>query len=246
MVKLQTYNGKSVVITGASSGLGEACARAFAKLGAKVILAARRKSRIEKLSREIRMQGGLALPIKCDVTDEKEVDALNIAILYEMGVPDVLINNAGNYIGGIVLWEHSIQDWDVIIDTNLRGPFLLCRLIAPAMVERGSGRIINVLSATSSLAHKSVFRASKVGLEILTLALAQEIVNTGVAVAGFNPGWMRTEISASGKSPRWAALVLTRLVQKPTSYLNGAIIDMAWRKRRPSFRRRLSPRRKRS
>jgi len=232
-------NDQTILITGASTGFGRALAIEYAHKGANIILLARRKTKLFSVSQEIKEAGGTAYVYPCDIRNQKQLTSIIKKIFQQVGVPDILINNAGIYIGGVELWELSINDWNSIIDTNLRAPFIFCNTIAKKMVKQGSGKIVNVLSATHDFGFNSIFRVSKVGVETLTIALSQELNGSGVAVMGYNPGWMKTESSSTGRNPKWAARVLTKIISRPNTSINGAIFDFVWRKSTPTYRRKL-------
>lgn len=191
--------GKVVVVTGASSGIGAAVAAEFAKAGAHLVLGARRKERLDSLAAEIEAQGGRAIAITCDVTSEDDVVALFEAGLAAFGRIDVLINNAG-------LADHTPTDeltltrWSEVIDTNLTGAFLCAREALRIMKRQGAGRIIHIgsLSAQVPRPDTIAYAASKFGMAGLNHSLAIDGRAHGVASCIFHPGVVGTELVKGG------------------------------------------------
>ncbi|MEM6760670.1 MAG: SDR family oxidoreductase [Pseudomonadota bacterium] len=190
--------GKTVVITGASKGIGAATARVLAARGARVVLAARSADALTALAAET---GGLAVP--CDVADYAQVEALIAAA----GKVDVLVNNAG-LIDPIARIEDSdVADWSTVVDVNLKGVYHGLRAVLPQMAARGSGTIINISSgaATGALEGWSHYCATKAAVLSLTRCADKEMRAAGVRVMGLSPGTVATdmqrEIKASGINP---------------------------------------------
>ena len=190
-------NGRCALVTGASSGLGAHFARLLAAQGAKVALAARRLDRLETLVREIEAAGGTALAMACDVTDEASiVDAVGRAAA-ELGALDVLVNNSG-VTGRKPFLDASAEEWDSVLDTNLRGAFLMCREFARAAIAAGQGgRIVNVASILGLRTIKGVvpYSASKAGLCHMTAVLAMELGPRGITVNALAPGYVETDLN---------------------------------------------------
>ena len=190
-------NGRYALVTGASSGLGAHFARLLAAQGAKVALAARRLDRLEAVVREIEAAGGTALAVACDVTDEASiVDAAGRAAA-ELGTLDVLVNNSG-VTGGKPFLDASAEEWDSVLDTNLRGAFLMCREFARAAIAAGQGgRIVNVASILGLRTIKGVvpYSASKAGLCHMTAVLALELGPRGITVNALAPGYVETDLN---------------------------------------------------
>ncbi|MFZ3484795.1 SDR family oxidoreductase [Sphingomonas sp. 3-13AW] len=187
--------GRVVVITGASSGIGQACAMAFAVKGAKVVLAARRTERLEALVTRLTAAGGEALAVATDVTEEAAVEHLFATTMARFGGVDVLVNNAG-IADSTPAEEAALALWRRVIDTNLTSAFLCARAAIPLMKERGHGRIINVgsISARVPRANSPAYTASKWGLDGLTRALAIDCRVHNIAVSIFHPGIVATEL----------------------------------------------------
>lgn len=184
-----------VLITGAGQGIGRAIAHGFAAEGAFVVVNDTSASGLAPIvAREIEEAGGSALAAEADVADEEQVDGLAQRLIDDLGHVDVLVNNAG-VTSHVPFVELSVAEWDRVISINLRGVFLCCRAIAPTMLERGGGIIINMASdlglcGAPLLAHYS---ASKGGVLALTKALAKELAPT-VRVNAVAPGPIETEM----------------------------------------------------
>lgn len=191
-------DGKVVVITGASSGLGEAAARHLAALGAKVVLGARRLDRIAALAAEVTASGGAALALETDVTDRAQVERLVAAAVEAHGRLDVILNNAG-------LMPHSplerlkVEDWERMVDVNLKGVLYGVAAALPHMMRQKSGHIINVSSVAG---HKvtmngAVYAMTKHGVRALSEGLRQEMAPHGVRTTIISPGAVATELPQS-------------------------------------------------
>lgn len=189
-------NGRVVVITGASSGIGEACALEFAGRGARVVLAARRAERLAALVARIEGTGAEALAVCCDVTSEEAVANLFAEAIARFGTVDCLINNAG-IADSTAAHELSLELWRKVIDTNLTSAFLCAKHAFPIMRAGGHGRIINIgsISARVPRAASPAYTASKFGLDGLTRALAIDGREHNIAVSIFHPGIVATEIA---------------------------------------------------
>lgn len=184
----------TVFVTGASSGIGQACARAFAAAGARLLLCARRTDRLAELADELDTE---VRHFRLDVRDR---DAVNAAI---EGLPDswrdidVLVNNAGLAAGLAPLQEGDPQDWDRMIDTNVRGLLNVTRAVVPAMVARRRGHVINIGSVAGRETYPSgaVYCASKAAVDRITTGLRMDLLGTGVRVSTVDPGLVDTEFS---------------------------------------------------
>jgi glucose 1-dehydrogenase len=195
--------GQVAIITGGGRGIGRAIALRFAREGASVLLAARTQSQTEAVAAELKAAGHKAAAIAADVSQESDCQAIVSAARKQFGHVDVLVNNAG-VLGPVKpVEEISPKEWDEVIAINLRGPYLLSRLVLPEMYQRGSGAIINVSSvaAKAALQWNSPYAASKAGLVGLTRTLAAEAARKGVRVNAICPGPVpETEMSqALGK-----------------------------------------------
>jgi NAD(P)-dependent dehydrogenase (short-subunit alcohol dehydrogenase family) len=188
--------GRIAVVTGASSGIGEACGVAFAAKGAKVVLAARRAERLSALVDRIEGAGGEALAVATDVTDEAAVDELFAQAIERFGTVDVLVNNAG-IADSTPVDEMALDTWRKVIETNLTSAFLCSRAAFRAMKGKGRGRIINVgsISARVPRENSPAYAASKFGLDGLTRSLAIDGRKHNIAASIFHPGIVATEIA---------------------------------------------------
>jgi 3-oxoacyl-[acyl-carrier protein] reductase len=188
------------IITGAGRGIGRATALAFAAAGASVILVARSTDAVNSVVDEIKYNGGSgqALAIPIDISDPAEVDHLLVLTMRAFGKIDILVNNAAiiHPIGKV--WETSPVAWQKLIATNLLGPYFCARAVLPHMIERGSGRIINVSSAAAdiNLEGTSAYNASKAALERFSSTLAAEVKGNGIVVTTFRPGTVDTQMQA--------------------------------------------------
>lgn len=181
------------MVTGGGTGLGRAMAHALAEAGADVALAARRKEKLEEVAEEIRALGRSAHAVACDLTEPDSIrDAEDV-----LGAIDVLVNNSGVSGEGWAT-DLPIERWDQVLETNLRGAFLMCQAVAPGMIERGGGAIVNVASVAGFIGVKmlSAYSASKGGLIQLTKTLALEWAKTGVRVNALAPGYFLTDINS--------------------------------------------------
>lgn len=192
--------GRVAIVTGASHGLGKELAHGLAEAGARVVLAARRPELLEQVAAELREQHGAeTLAVRTDVTSEEDVTALVAATVDAFGTVDVLVNNAG-LTRGKPLLEHTLAEWQQVIDVNLTATFLASREAARVMVERGSGSIVNISSVFAMGATKEypvvAYYASKGGVEALTKALAVELGEHNVRVNAIAPGFLPSPMSS--------------------------------------------------
>jgi short-subunit dehydrogenase len=196
------FEARAVVITGASSGIGAAAARAFAREGARVALVARRRPELEALAREIEGEGGRAFVFPADLGATETLRALVDEIVQELGAIDVLVNAAGlNRRGPVDRWEP--EDLTSIIALNLTAPVVLARLVVPRMKARGGGAIVSVASLAGRvpLRGEAVYSATKFALRTFTFALAEELEPAKIRVAVVSPGpvdsaFIRSDIDA--------------------------------------------------
>lgn len=189
---------KIVFITGASSGIGEGCARKFASQGWNLILNARKEAKLEELKKELETAFGIQVYVlPFDVRDRKQA-AVSLASLPEAWKEiDVLVNNAGLVIGVDKEFEGNLDEWDVMIDTNVKGLLSMTRLVVPGMVERERGHIINIGSIAGEAAYPggSVYCATKAAVKALSDGLRIDLVDTPLRVTNVKPGMVETNFS---------------------------------------------------
>jgi len=218
--------GKTALVTGASSGIGKEIALVLAEAGADVAIAARRLDRIEQTADELRAFGRRAVPIQTDVSDSQQVDDMVAHATESLGRIDILVNNAGISAGGPLVPLPGDDDtsetsermddttWQSVIDTNLNSAMYVCRAVAPQMLERRSGKIINIASTNATLAYPngSAYQVSKAGMKMLTKVLAGEWGRYNINVNAIGPGWFITEMTEKSFSDtQWSERVVAEL-----------------------------------
>jgi clavulanate-9-aldehyde reducatase len=188
-------SGRSVAITGASSGIGEATARACADAGAAVALAARRSDRIEALARSIEEDGGRAIAFAADVTDERQARGFVEHTYEQLGRLDVLVNNAGVMLLGPVEGADTEQ-WRQMVNVNLLGLLYCTHAALPVMREQGGGHIVNISSVAGRTARAgvAVYNLTKWGVTAFSEALRQEALHSNIRVTVIEPGFVETEL----------------------------------------------------
>jgi len=189
-------DGKVAIITGASSGIGEATAIALASVGAKVAIAARRGDRLNSLAQRIEKSGGKALPIVTDVTDETQAQNLVQKANTELGRVDILVNNAGIALTGNIDGANT-SDWRRMIDLNVLGLLYTTHAILPLLKTQGSGHIVNISSVAGRTARAGVgvYNVTKWGVNAFSEALRQEVYKHNIRVTIIEPGLVDTEIN---------------------------------------------------
>jgi len=188
----------TILITGASSGIGMSCANKFAEAGAKLILVARRKDRLKNLAEGLKkLFQTESLVIELDVRRREEVAKKLSTLPQEWQAVDVLVNNAGLSRGLDKLQEGSVDDWEEMIDTNVKGLLYVSRTIIPGMIARGNGMIINIGSIAGQEVYPrgNVYCASKFAVDALTRGLRMDLVDTPLRVCTVDPGLVETEFS---------------------------------------------------
>lgn len=188
---------KTVLITGATSGIGLSCARKFAGNGDRLILTARSGNKLTEIKDELKAMGADVLTLTFDVRD-RNAAALAIKDLpKEWSEIDVLINNAGLALGLEPEYEGNLDDWETMIDTNIKGPLNMTRLIVPGMVERDRGHIINIGSVAGDAAYAggNVYCATKAAVKALSDGLRIDVANTSIRVTNLKPGLVETNFS---------------------------------------------------
>jgi NAD(P)-dependent dehydrogenase (short-subunit alcohol dehydrogenase family) len=189
--------GRNAIVTGASTGLGEAIAMALARSGAVVYLVARRRRLLSTVAARIEQDNGTALPCPADVSEERAVDELRDRILRRSGGVHILVNNAGIHLRKR-LEEITFEEWQRVMAVNLTSMFLMCRAFVPGMQSGRFGRIVNLSSVTAwtPAPARSAYAASKAGVLGFTRALALELAPWGVTVNSVSPGTFPTQINA--------------------------------------------------
>ncbi|MGH9616223.1 MAG: SDR family NAD(P)-dependent oxidoreductase [Acidobacteriaceae bacterium] len=190
--------GKIAFITGASSGIGAACAKSFARAGARLLLAARREDRLQKMAADLRSAGAADLhTIALDVRDNKKVQSAIAALPATWQAIDILINNAGLSRGLEKLHEGKIADWEEMIDTNVKGLLYVTRAVVRGMVERGAGHVVNIGSTAGHMTYPNgaVYCATKAAESRITEGLREDLLGTPVRVTTVDPGMVETEFS---------------------------------------------------
>ena len=190
--------GRVALVTGASQGIGRACALVLAGAGAKVALCARNQEKLDQLAGEIAASGGEAAAFKIDVASEEEIKAGVKAIIARFGKIDILVNNAGVARDQLVM-RMKRADWDDVLNTNLTAPFLLTQAVIGSMLKQRWGRIINITSifGQSGQAGQANYASSKAGLIGLTMAVAREVASRNITVNAVAPGWIETAMTSS-------------------------------------------------
>ncbi len=189
---------KTVLITGASAGIGEACAYAFAAEGTRLLLGARRLDRLQKLIGPLRDAGALAVhTFSLDVQHKEAVQEAFDALPTEWKAIDILINNAGLSRGVDKVYEAHIEDWDEMIDTNVKGLLYVTRAVVPGMVERGQGHVINMGSTAGEMTYPggAVYCATKAAERAINDGLRQDLLGTPLRVTSIDPGMVETDFS---------------------------------------------------
>jgi 3-hydroxy acid dehydrogenase / malonic semialdehyde reductase len=193
-----SLKGKIVLITGASSGIGAACAQLLAQAGADLILAARRLERVQALATQLEQQYHIQTHVLgLDVCDRQAVDATLNHLPDPWNQIDILVNNAGLSRGLSKLHEGNIDDWEEMLDTNVKGLLYVTRAVVPGMVERQSGHVVNIGSIAGRVAYPggNVYCASKAAVRAISDGLKQDLIGTPVRVTEIEPGLVETEFS---------------------------------------------------
>ncbi len=202
---MDRMKGMVAIVTGASRGLGRAIAKSFAREGASVVVSARSQSPSglpgtpAETAEAIGAEGGEALALACDVSDEAQVSAMVGQVMERYGKIDVLVNNAGVMVLGKTIQELDTALWEQSMAINLRGPYLMCRHVVPIMIEQGRGNIVNIGSRAAVMPAPRagvVYGASKAGLHMFSFSLAEELREHNIAVNILSPGSLKSEGSS--------------------------------------------------
>ena len=203
-------NGKVALITGAGRGIGRAIALCFAREGAVTVVTGREMDRLERVAQEIRADGRDATAFSLDVTRDGDADRVTQAVIETWGQIDLLVNNAGVITYGTPLWATTMDQWDEVMNTNLRGMHLVCRAIVPHMIRQKSGVIINMGSSSGRRpdSEYGAYATSKWGVVGYTVSLAESLRPHGIRVNGINPDWVDTDMARAynpSGDPEWIA-----------------------------------------
>ena len=224
--------GRVALVTGASRGLGQYMARALARSGADLVITSRDVDRLHATRKDIESIGRGVLCLPLEVTDQSSIEAMSVSISDHFGHLDILVNNAGCNIRRRAL-EVTMDDWDTVVNTNLRGGFFVAQAAARLMKPRGYGRIINIGSVTcvSGYAGMGPYCASRGAIRQLTMSLAHDWAEYGITVNCLAPGWFKTAQSAMlYEDETWLAMLTERIPMgrpgRPDD-LDGAVVFLA-------------------
>ena len=232
MIELFDLSGKAAIVTGTSRGLGQYFARALAKAGADLVITSRDISRLTEFKQEIESLGQKALPVQLDVLSQSDIENMVSITMKEYGRIDILVNNAGLNIRRPST-DVSQQDWDTVLDTNLKGSFFCAQAVAKEMIKRKYGRIINVGSCTCVFGMEGIapYTASRGAILSMTRSLAAEWGKFGITVNVLAPGWFKTAQNAVlYENKEWVEYITNRIpLNRPglPNDLDGTVIFLA-------------------
>jgi 3-oxoacyl-[acyl-carrier protein] reductase len=229
MAATETLKGKVALVTGASRGIGFAIAIKLGQMGARVSLCARDAAALEKAAKEIKSQGASVIAVPADVTRASDIASLVKKTEQMLGPIEILVNNAGiGYFAPVQQAEEA--NWNAVLDTNLKAVFLLSKAVAPGLIERRGGYIVNIasLAGKNAFAGGSIYCASKWGLLGLTQCMAEDLRPYGIRVSAICPGTVATEFSPHAGKDRGKMLqpedvahaVEMMLTQSPQSFIS--------------------------
>jgi 3-oxoacyl-[acyl-carrier protein] reductase len=238
------FEGRVALVTGASQGIGRACAQALARDGATVAAAARNREKLDELVAEIAATGGKAAAFVMDVADEEQVKSTIKSALAQFGKIDILVNNAGITRDQLVM-RMKRSDWDSVLNTNLTSAYLCIQQVISSMLKQRWGRIINITSVFGQIgqAGQANYSASKAGLIGLTMAIAREVASRSITCNAVAPGFIETSMTAAlseefkqsavkniplGRvgSPEEVASAVRFLASDEASYITGHVLNV--------------------
>ncbi len=215
--------GKVAIVTGSSRGIGKGIALMFAEAGADVVVCSRNlDGKLGLAAEEVKGLGRRSLAVTADVTKSADIDNLVKKTKDEFGAVDILVNNAGTIIRATVV-EHSEEDWDKVLDTNLKGAFLCSRAAGKVMMEQKRGNIINIASYRGIVASpgRVSYNVSKAGVIMLTSVLAYEFASYNIRVNAIAPGWVKTELT----EPLWGDPKRSKVITDTISMDRWCTVD---------------------
>jgi gluconate 5-dehydrogenase len=230
--QLFDLSGQVAIVTGTSRGLGQNFARALARAGADLVLTSRRKETLAEFEKEIQALGRRTVALELDVRDEGSIRAMAAAAESAFGQIHILVNNAGCNVRKPAL-EVTWEDWNQVVETNLRGSFFVAQAIARGMMRHQYGRIINIGSVTSVFGYAGLaaYGASRGGIRQLTMSLADDWGPSGITVNCLAPGWFKTaQNQALYENDEWVEYLVDRIpVRRPgaPNDLDGAVVFLA-------------------
>lgn len=239
-----SLDGRVAMVTGASQGIGRACAVALAKAGAQVALAARNAAKLTEVAAEIEAAGGKATVFEMDLASEDSIKAVTKAAVAHYGKIEILVNNGGITRDNLML-RMKLADWNAVLQTNLTGAFLLTQAVSSSMLKARWGRIINIASVVGETgqAGQANYAASKAGLIGLTMSLARELASRNITVNAVAPGYISTPMTDvlndqqrnamltqipldRAGTPDDVASAVVFLASDQASYITGHVLDV--------------------
>ncbi len=239
-----SLDGRIALVTGASQGIGRACAVALAKAGAQVALAARNATKLAEVAAEIEAAGGKAMPFELDLASEDSIKSVTKAVVAQYGKIEILVNNGGITRDNLML-RMKLADWNAVLQTNLTGAFLLTQAVSSSMLKARWGRIINISSVVGETgqAGQANYAASKAGLIGLTMSLARELASRNITVNAVAPGYISTPMTDvlndqqrsamltqipldRAGTPEDVASAVVFLASDQASYITGHVLDV--------------------
>jgi len=209
---MMNFTGKVVIVTGSARGIGRAIAQTFADQGAHVVISDLEQALVESVAAQI---GRGAIGVKANVIDSSEIDALVENVVQKLGRIDVVVNNAGVTRDTLMI-RMDEKDWDLVLDINLKGAFLVTKAVARVMMKQRSGRIVNISSVVGlgGNAGQANYAASKAGLIGLTKSAAKELCSRGITVNAVAPGFIETEMTHNLSEAAREAFLVRALIKR--------------------------------